>query len=154
MREFPHHYAISAIARSDGDVAVGGEQLPRLLTAPPAEFGGPGDRWSPETLITAAVADCYVLTFRAIAKHARLQWTSLTCSATGTLDRVDKVAQFTAFSLRVALEIPEGTSEEQARTLLLRAEQTCLITNSLKARCAFEADVHVGEHVSAYEHVA
>ena len=82
MRAFPHQYKITAVARPVGDVAIAGERLPNLLSAPPAEFDGPGDRWSPETLQAAAVADCFVLTFRAIAKLSKLPWLSLACEAT------------------------------------------------------------------------
>ena len=53
-----------ASSSGDGDVALSGDGLPAIATAPPAEFGGPGDRWSPETLLAAAVADCFVLGFR------------------------------------------------------------------------------------------
>ncbi len=147
MREFPHHYVISAAASPEGDVAIEGAKLPRLLSAPPAEFDGPGDRWSPETFMVAAVADCFILTFRAVASFSKLSWTSLTCEATGTLDRVDRVNQFTAFTIHASLAVPDGISEEQARRLLTRAEQTCLITNSLKATCQFEADIRVVQEV-------
>ena len=143
MQQFPHHYAISATASWEGDVALDGNRLPQLASAPPAEFDGPGDRWSPETLVVAAVADCFVLTFRAIAKLSKLSWTTLTCEASGTVDRVDRVTQFTAFSVRASLEVPESTNEEQAKRLLARAEQTCLITNSLKATCRLDTEVRV-----------
>jgi len=143
MQQFPHHYTISATASREGDVALDGNRLPQLASAPPAEFDGPGDRWSPETLVVAAVADCFVLTFRAIAKLSRLSWTTLTCEASGTVDRVDRVTQFTAFSVRASLEVPESTNEEQAKRLLARAEQTCLITNSLKATCRLDTEVRV-----------
>jgi peroxiredoxin-like protein len=145
MQPFPHHYTVSAAANGDGDVALSAERLPPLASAPPAEFDGPGDRWSPETLVVGAVADCFVLTFRAIAKLSKLRWTTLTCEASGTVDRVDRISQFTAFSVRVLLEIPEGASNEQAHRLLERAEQACLITNSLKAPCHLETAVHVAE---------
>lgn len=145
MQSFPHHYSISAAATSEGDVALNGQRLPRLASAAPREFDGPGDRWSPETLIVAAVADCFVLTFRAIARLSKLPWTALICEASGTVDRVDRVTQFTAFSVRASLELPDGTSEDQAKRLLARAEQSCLITNSLKAPCDLETVIRVAQ---------
>jgi organic hydroperoxide reductase OsmC/OhrA len=145
MRDFPHHYTVNAAATAVGDVSLSGGRLPRLASAPPVEFEGPGDRWSPETLLVGAVADCFVLSFRAIARFARLHWISLSCEATGTLDRVDRAAQFTAFVVRASLELPAGADPEQARRLMARAEQACLVSNSLKASCRFEADVRVVE---------
>jgi|1185.fasta_scaffold741193_2 organic hydroperoxide reductase OsmC/OhrA len=149
MHAFPHHYAISAAAAPDGDVVLAGPGLQRLVSLPPVEFDGPGDRWSPEALIVAAVADCFVLTFRGIAKVSRLPWLAMTCETTGTLDRVEHVTRFTEFVLRVSLDIPDGVDEELVRRLLLRAEQTCLIANSVNARCHVDVHIRVVQHADA-----
>lgn len=139
----PHHYVVSAAAAASGDVAVDSAGLPALATAAPAEFGGPGDRWSPETLLVAAVANCFVLTFRAIARASKLEWTSLACTAEGTLDRVDGVTRFTAVTVRATLTLPAGGSEALARRLLEKSEAGCLVTNSLVATRHLEATVTV-----------
>lgn len=141
MQPFPHHYTVTALASAEGEVQLESERLPVLVSAAPSEFGGPGDRWSPESLCVGAVADCFVLTFRAIARAAKLPWTSLRCNAEGTLDRIERVTQFTSFLLRATLQVPPGTDEARARQLLERAEQTCLISQSLKATSHLEATV-------------
>ena len=141
MQPFPHHYAVTALASAEGEVRLESERLPVLISAAPAEFGGPGDRWSPESLCVGAVADCFVLTFRAIARASKLPWTSLRCNAEGTLDRIERVTQFTSFLLRATLQVPPGTDEARARQLLERAEQTCLISQSLKGTFHLEAKV-------------
>jgi organic hydroperoxide reductase OsmC/OhrA len=141
MQPYPHHYSVLAIGSVEGEVTLESHRLPALASAAPAEFGGPGDRWSPETLCVGAVADCFILTFRAIAHASKLPWSSLRCDVTGTLDRVDRVPQFTAFLVRASLQVPAGTSEEQALRSLERAEKSCLITNSLKGASRLEAKV-------------
>ena len=141
MQAFPHHYSVAASAATQGDVTLAGDRLPAIPSAPPAEFGGPGDRWSPETLLVAAVADCFVLTFRGIAGASHFVWVSLECHVTGTVDRVDRVTQFTALEVRARLRVPAGAKEDQARRLLVKAEETCLVTNSLKVRPRLEAIV-------------
>ena len=141
MDPFPHHYTVRASANSQGDVAIDAQKLPGLVTATPAEFGGPGDRWSPETLLVAAVADCFALTFRGIAAVSKLSWISLSCEVTGSLDRVDHVTQFTGFVVRARLEVASEASRDQAMRMLAKAEQTCLVTNSLKGKCKLEAVV-------------
>jgi peroxiredoxin-like protein len=118
-------------------------KLPPLASAAPAEFGGPGTEWSPETLLVAAVADCFVLTFRAMATTAKLPWTSLACDVVGTLDRVDHEILFTDFHLRVRLHISEGTNEGQAQRLVEKVERNCLVANSLKAHVHLERTVEV-----------
>lgn len=141
MQPFPHHYSVSARAATQGEVAIQGDRLPTIASAPPTEFGGPGDRWSPETLLVAAVADCFILTFRGIAGLSRLPWTSLECNVTGKVDRVDRVTQFTELRVHARLRVPVGTNEDQARRLLAKAEETCLVTNSLKVHPQLEAIV-------------
>jgi organic hydroperoxide reductase OsmC/OhrA len=141
MQTLPHHYTASAVASVEGEVRLESGDLPPLITAPPPEFGGPGGHWSPETLCVGAVADCFVLTFRALARVAKLPWSTLRCEVEGTLDRVERATQFTAFVVRATLQVPAGTDETRARAMLERAEQTCLISQSLKAHARVEAVV-------------
>jgi len=141
MQSFPHEYRVSANGQPTGTVDVIAEGLEAIPTAPPAEFGGPGDRWSPEVLFVAAVADCFILTFRAVARASALEWTSLNCEVTGTLDRVQRVTRFTRVDIRAALGVPGGTDEAKAARALEKAEAGCLITNSLSADVGLEFTV-------------
>lgn len=143
MQDLPHHYFASAEGTFGGDVLLDAPHVPGLRSASPAEFGGPGDRWSPETLLVGAVADCFVLTFRAVAQASRLPWSSLRCEAIGTLDRVERAMQFTHLTLQASLTVPAGVDPVQARRALDKAEQNCLVSNSLKATIQLEADVAV-----------
>jgi organic hydroperoxide reductase OsmC/OhrA len=151
MHALPHHYSIAAIAHEVGEVTLGGAGLPDLPSAPPLEFDGPGDRWSPETLLVAAVADCFVLSFRAVARASTLAWQSVRCEAVGTLERVDGVTQFTAFHLDVRLSVPVGADVERARRALAKAERVCLIANSLKAEVHLTATIDVGAEPASSE---
>jgi peroxiredoxin-like protein len=144
MHDFPHRYQVSAAARTAGTVVLSSSGIPDLESNAPAEFDGPGDQWSPETMLVAAVADCFVLSFRAIARASRLDWASLTCAVEGTLDRIERVTQFTKFDVTAELRVPAGTDESKAMRLLEKAEQACLITNSLKAGSHLDARVVVG----------
>jgi peroxiredoxin-like protein len=143
MQPLPHHYTVVAAGGAEGDVALNSDGLPVLASAAPAEFGGPGGRWSPETLLVAAVADCFVLTFLAIARASKVTWLSLRCEVEGTLDRVERATQFTGFVVRASLKLPAGANEEQALRLLERAEHSCLISNSLKGTSRLESTVEV-----------
>lgn len=143
MQNLPHHYAVSASADTQSHVAISSRGVPNLDTAAPAEFGGPGDVWSPETLLVGTVANCFVLTFRAIARASRLEWDSLNCDVSGTLDKIDGVTQFTRFDLTALLTVPAGTDEKKAHRLLEKAEHHCLITSSLKAEPHLNATVRV-----------
>ncbi len=143
MQELPHHYPATASASATGNVDVSSPGLETLDTAPPAEFGGRGDVWSPETLLVASVANCLILTFRAIARASRLEWHSLRCEVVGELDKIDRVTRFTRFDVKARLELSPGTDPAKAERLLQKAEKACLITNSLKADSHLVAEVAV-----------
>ncbi len=143
MQDLPHHYTAAALAQVEGDVRLESPRLPALSSAAPAEYGGPGDRWSPETLLVAAMADCFTLGFRAIAKASKLEWQSLRCEVEGKLERVERATQFTGFEVKASLRVPPGTDEARARSLLEKAEKTCFITNSLKGASHLVTSIEV-----------
>ncbi len=145
MQELPHLYTVTASAEGSDNVVVASAGVPDLETAGPPEFGGPGDVWSPEGLLVAAVADCFVLTFRGIARKAKVEWRSLECKAEGTLDKLDGQTQFVDFKVTAVLTVVPGANEKKAATILQKAEKYCLITNSLKADSHLEASVIVGD---------
>ena len=133
MQEYPHRYRVTANAASTGDVTLNSPELEPIISAPPAEFDGPGDRWSPETLLVAAVADCFILSFRGIARASRLFWLSLECDVEGTLARSEGTTKFTNFEIKATLHVPVDTDEKKAHRILEKAEAGCLITNSLSS---------------------
>ena len=148
MQAFPHQYVATAEVEGDGDVTVAAVGLPALASASPREFDGPGGRWSPETLVTAAVADCFLLTFRGVARASKFDWVAIRCAVEGTLDRVDRVVRFTRFRLRVTLVVPpEADSpagvdrEGRAVRLVHKAHAGCLVANSLKADTELAVEV-------------
>tara|TARA_R110002049_G_scaffold1062_1_gene7949 strand:- start:6759 stop:7196 length:438 start_codon:yes stop_codon:yes gene_type:complete len=145
MDTFPHHYAVEAVAKSEGNVTLSSADLEPIESAAPAEFGGPGDRWSPETLLVASVADCFILSFKAIARNFKFEWQAVTCEVDGVLDRVDGVTRFTEMRLQVVLTAPQGTDMDKAQRLLEKAEKACLITNSLKSESHLRTEVLIAE---------
>ncbi len=143
MQDLPHHYRVAASAAAEGEVALASDGLEPIRSAPPAEFGGPGDRWSPETLLVGAVADCFILTFRAIARASKFSWVALECDCEGILERADGTTRFTKFLLDVRLVVPEGSNVERAERLLAKAEAGCLVTSSLSGETHLDAVVSV-----------
>jgi organic hydroperoxide reductase OsmC/OhrA len=143
MQPYPHTYSVWASGESSGRVMLGSPQLPDLETASPPQFGGPGGVWSPETLLCAALADCFVLTFRSVSRAARFEWRSLECRVEGVLERVDRVSQFTRYATIARLTVPEGADLDKARDLLEQAERGCLIGNSVRGSRTLDAEIVV-----------
>jgi organic hydroperoxide reductase OsmC/OhrA len=144
MHPYPHVYKVSAGGGAAGDVRLASAGLPELPSQAPPEFGGPEGYWSPETLLAAAVADCFVLSFRAVARASKLEWSSVSAEVDCVLDRVEGVAHFTHVTTRARLVVPAGADAARAHQLLGKAEKVCLISNSLKAERHLEAEVVVG----------
>jgi organic hydroperoxide reductase OsmC/OhrA len=146
---YPHSYEATASAEPAGTVSVASPLLEPLSTAPPAQFGGPGSLWSPETLLVASIANCFVLTLRALARAAGFGWLRVECRVEGVLERVEGVTQFSRFVTEATLTVPPGTEEAAARRLLERAEHGCLIANSLRGARRLEATVVIPEAAAA-----
>ncbi len=145
MEAFPHHYTVTAQGSAhESSVIVSGDGVSDIATDAPAAFGGPGDQWSPEDLLMAAVADCFVLSFRAISQASKINWLTISCQATGTLERIDRKNLFTTIELKVSLSAPEGSQEDKLMKVLQKSEESCLITNSMTAAIALTTDIHIG----------
>jgi organic hydroperoxide reductase OsmC/OhrA len=139
MQDLPHHYTTTASGNPDGLIPLQSPGLEDLNTDAPAEFGGSGDYWSPETLLVGAVANCFILTFRALSRKAGLNWTHLRVSAEGTLDKGADGLRFSEFVITAHLDSHES-DPATVRTLLEKSKKHCLITNSLTANCELRID--------------
>ncbi len=142
MEAFPHIYKVGAELEGSY-VKVTSTGLEALTTAAPAEFDGPGDQWSPETLFAAAVADCFILSFKAIAAASRFDYRGISCEAEAKLDRVDKVTSFTEVKVIASLTVSTEDQVDRGLKLLEKAEHNCLITNSLKSTLTLDPTVTV-----------
>lgn len=141
MEAFPHHYQVSVAGKPEDSLQTSADHLPTLQVSPPTQFGGPGDQWSPEDLLMASIANCLVLSFRAVAKAGRFEWLSIDCASEGILDRVERKIKFTHVTNKVTLTIASEDSREKAEKLLHKAEASCLISNSLSCETHLDIDI-------------
>ena len=100
--------------------------------------------WTPEHLLTASVATCFLSTFRAVAEISKLEIIALEIKVEGLLEKVQGGFRFTQFTIYPKVTVPEDKDEERAFRLLEKAEHACLITRSLSARVVVEATVVAG----------
>jgi organic hydroperoxide reductase OsmC/OhrA len=141
MHPFPHHYTVTATMHPAGDIPLEAAGVRVIESAAPKEFDGPGNQWSPEGLLTAAVADCFLLSFRAIAAASKYSWSSLEARTEGTLERIYGKMRFTKFLTHARLQLPAGGDVERGKKLLEKAEASCLVANSLNSERHLEAEV-------------
>jgi organic hydroperoxide reductase OsmC/OhrA len=97
MKPLPHLYEVILFDRL---CDAPSRRSPLVTLAPPKDFDGPGELWSPEYLLLAAVEACFMFTFRAVAQASKFDFVSLDLSGNGTVDRRDGVTRFTEIVLR------------------------------------------------------
>jgi organic hydroperoxide reductase OsmC/OhrA len=141
MADLPHRYLLEARAASEGNVSIDSPGLPSLEGAPPPQFDGPGDVWSPEAMLLAALSSCFVLAFRVLAGNSKLLWSDLQCRTEGLVDRGDGGMRFTEIQLHARLTVPEGQNLQRAQRLLERAEKICPVSASLSVPVHLQAEI-------------
>ena len=144
MKPLPHHYDVRLTGGPTGYATVAVTSVPELRSAPPLDFDGPGDAWSPEHLLLAAVETCFLFTLRAVAQASRVEFTGLTLSGEGTVDRQDGVTRFTEIVLRPRLTLPPGADRERALRALHKSEKACLVPASLSTPIRLEPEIVAG----------
>ena len=144
MKPLPHIYTAQISGGPDGYATVAAAGLPGLRVAAPADFDGPGDAWSPEHLLMAAVESCFLLTLRAVARASKLDFDSLDLTGEGTLDRKDGATRFTEIVLRPRLKLPAGADRDKAIRILEKSEKACLISASLSTPVRLEPEIVIG----------
>jgi peroxiredoxin-like protein len=141
MQPLPHHYDARLAGGPSGYATVSVAGIPDLKSEAPLDFGGPGDAWSPEHLLMAAVQTCFLLTLRAVAKASKVEFTALELEGQGTVDRKDGGLRFTEIVLRPRLTVPAGVDRERAIRVLEKAERACLVSASLSTPVRLEPEV-------------
>ncbi|MDC8450145.1 MAG: OsmC family protein [Nitrospira sp.] len=114
---------------------------PDVQVATPPEFKGHEGMWSPEDLFVASANVCLMTTFLAVAERAGLAFTAYESTAEGRLELVEGKFQFTAITIRPTITLKSDADTANAKELIEKAEQNCLISNSMKATVALEPTI-------------
>jgi organic hydroperoxide reductase OsmC/OhrA len=139
-KPLPHCYDVRLTGGPAGHATLSAADVPDLRSAPPLEFGGPGDAWSPEQLLLAAVQACFLFTFRAVARVSKVEFASLTLSGEGTVDRIDGVTRFTEIVLRPRVALAPGADRARALRALEKSGKACLVSASLSTPVRLEPE--------------
>jgi peroxiredoxin-like protein len=141
MKPLPHRYEVALSGGMTGYAATSAKGLPNLASAPPVEFDGPGDAWSPEQLLLAALATCFIFTLRAVTRASHMDLISLELAVEGTVDRRDGRTRFTEIVMRPRLQVKAGMPVERALQALEKAEKSCIISASLATPIRMEPEI-------------
>ncbi|HLE68494.1 MAG TPA: OsmC family protein [Vicinamibacteria bacterium] len=139
-----HEYETSMVWSEGRTGKVEAPGLPPLDFASPPEFGGPGGTWTPEHAFVTAATSCILLTFVAIAEFSKLQFRSLSASATGKLEKVEgEGLRFTSVEVTLRIEVGSEADIARAERLAQKAEASCLVSKSLKTPVKVKAEIRV-----------
>lgn len=144
MKPLPHVYEVHLAGGADGYAKVSAAGIPELQSAPPLDFDGPGDAWSPEHLFLAAVETCFLFTLQSVARASKFEFISLELSGEGKVDRKDGAMRFSEIVLRPRLRVRAGTDKDRALRILEKSEKACLVSASLSTPVRLESVVVVG----------
>ncbi|WP_372748324.1 OsmC family protein [Litorivivens sp.] len=143
MVQLPQDYSVAASALNTGLVVTQCGAKSNLIVEPPPAFGGSGNAWSPEELLLAALADCYILTFRDVAARKGFVWRQIACRAEGVLDRVGSGVGFAAFNMDCVLQIDESVSKVDAESLLRKTAKSCFVSRALAVEPSLSTSVEI-----------
>lgn len=115
-----------------------------IEVATPPEFPqGMPNIWSPEHLFTASVSSCLMTTFLAIAENSKLEFQTFECEAIGIMEKVERRFLMTEIILKPKVTITEEKDRDRIERVLLKSEEVCLISNSIKTKVSMETTVEV-----------
>lgn len=116
---------------------------PPIKFSAPVEFQGQAGLWTPEHFLLAAVAACFITTFRAIAELSKFAAEALEVSVEGHIEKAEEGLRFTEIVLKPTLTVASGSERERAERLLEKAELSCLISRSLRSEVRMEPQVEI-----------
>ena len=157
MGIFEHHYTVNNIwtgNRGDGtsgyrsygrDHVVRAAGLPELAGSADPTFHGDTDRWNPEQLLLASLAQCHLLSYLHVCVTEGVVVKEYVDRATGTMrTEADGSGRFTEAVLRPEVTVADPGMVDAATRAHRRASELCFIANSVAFPVRHEPLVRVG----------
>jgi organic hydroperoxide reductase OsmC/OhrA len=107
-------------------------------------FHGDADRWNPEELLVAALAQCHMLSYLHMAVRAGVVVTAYTDDALGVMRREGLGGAFEEVRLRPLVTVAEASMVDRARSAHAEAFAHCFIANSVNFPVRHEPTIRVG----------
>ncbi len=139
-QRYSYHVNAHWTGARTGSVRPDKVNVPMFFSVPP-EFGGEGGHWTPEHMLIAAVASCYVGTFSTIAQMSKFEFLDLDVTVNGTLAREDDGWRFSEIVICPKLVLADEDKRERGERLLKKAERSCLVVRSLSAITTLQVPV-------------
>lgn len=114
------------------------EGLPAIEVSAPPEFHGEPGRWTPEHLLTASAASCFMATFLAVARFQKIAVQGFRLRAIARLEKLPAEGyRFTEITLAPEICVAQDDVEKTLK-VLEKAEKNCFVAKSLRATLQVE----------------
>ena len=124
------------------DLHVTAEGNPPIEGSADKPFRGSPERWNPEELLLAALAQCHMLSYLHVAVKNGIVVTGYEDDAIGTMTQVGEGGHFTSVTLRPVVTIAEG-DPEIARAIHAEASALCFIASSVNFPVRHDPEIRV-----------
>lgn len=114
---------------------------PSFKVTTPSEFGGNDFYFSPEDLFIASLNSCLMTTFLYYAEKSKLKVISYKSKVVGKVELKEKRLVFTQIEISPEIVVD---SPEKAERLIKKAEDNCLISNSVKTEILIKPTIKSG----------
>ncbi|GAA0433422.1 MAG: OsmC family protein [Bacillota bacterium] len=139
-----HHFHLKADwpggRNSQGFLETG--NLKTNISIPP-EMDGPGIGTNPDEMLLGAAATCYIITLAAMIERAELPLKQMYLHSEGIVDVTKGVFTYKRIIHRPTVTLTEHATEgqhSQLRKLVIKAEQSCMISRALKGNVEIELE--------------
>ena len=129
-------YERSCVVRADGHPDLAGSSDPH--------FRGDAERWNPEELLVAALAQCHLLAFLHAAAVAGVVVVDYADAATGTMVASGNGGHMTSVVLHPVVTVASESMVERVPALHDTAHRDCFIANSVNFPVTHEPTTRAG----------
>ncbi|MDQ2811941.1 MAG: OsmC family protein [Actinomycetota bacterium] len=141
-REYGRDHEVTLSGTGEGEEGGDAGRPQPIAGSSDSAFRGDPSRWNPEQLLTAALAQCHMLSYLHACAAAGIVVTGYTDEAHGTMtETTDGGGHFTEVVLRPQVTVGSPDMVEKAAALHHEAHEKCFIASSVNFPVRHEAVV-------------
>ena len=144
-RAYDRSHEVTAGPADQGHDSAGRVRPQPIAGSSDPAFRGDPDRWNPEQLLTASLAQCHMLWYLHLCAVGGVVVTDYADNATGTMtmDVTGGGGQFTEVTLHPAVTVADPSMVDKAQALHEEVDAVCFIARSINFLVRHEPTVRV-----------
>lgn len=106
----------------------------------PSEMDGPGIGTNPDEMLLGAATTCYIITLAAMLERSHIEKRSLVVESSAVVDVTNGIFTYKKIIHRPTLVIVNEKDSKMANRLLMKAENTCMISRAIRGNVEIELE--------------